>query len=76
MAFLWRFFFKLYEQARQNKSSTKPDNELNEFEQILQEHKQQGEADQALEKRVKGKKKAAARKKKAGRRSKLMQAVE
>lgn len=57
-------FVDILTKARQNKSPNKPDNELDEFERVLQEHKQQGEADQALEKRVvKGKKKAAAKKK-------------
>ncbi|KAF9233399.1 non-SMC mitotic condensation complex subunit 1-domain-containing protein [Melanogaster broomeanus] len=54
-------------QARSNKSANKPDTELNEFESILEEHKRQGEEDQAFEKRVEGKKVAA--KKKATRRS-------
>lgn len=81
------FLLASCDQARQNKSPNKPDNELNEFEQvspacilfvqslsdpvrfkILEEHKRQGEADQALENRVKGKKAAA--KKKASKKSK------
>ena len=46
-------------QARSNKSANKPDTELNEFEQILEKHKQEGQDDQALEKRVETKKAAA-----------------
>ncbi|KAJ7598958.1 non-SMC mitotic condensation complex subunit 1-domain-containing protein [Mycena floridula] len=49
-------FAEILVKARQNKSPNKPDNELNDFEQILEEHKIQGEADQELEQRVKGKK--------------------
>ncbi|KAH7930002.1 hypothetical protein BV22DRAFT_1028970 [Leucogyrophana mollusca] len=60
-------FTEILAKARSNKSANKPDSELNEFEGILEEHKQQGEEDQALEKRVEGKKAAA--KKKATRRS-------
>ncbi|KAF8591370.1 hypothetical protein K439DRAFT_1327448 [Ramaria rubella] len=56
--------------ARSNKSANKPDSELNEFETILTEHKEQGEQDQALEKRVEGKKAAA--KKRATRRSEYL----
>ncbi|KAF8888609.1 non-SMC mitotic condensation complex subunit 1-domain-containing protein [Infundibulicybe gibba] len=52
-------FTEILAKARQNKSKDKPDSELNEFEQILEEHKKQGEEDQALEKRVEGKKAAA-----------------
>ncbi|KZT06979.1 uncharacterized protein LAESUDRAFT_652146 [Laetiporus sulphureus 93-53] len=53
--------------ARANKSANKPDAELNEFENILEEHRRQGEEDQAFEKRVEGRK--AAVKKRATRRS-------
>ncbi|KAF5379043.1 hypothetical protein D9615_006036 [Tricholomella constricta] len=53
-----------YVQARSNKSKDKPDSDLDEFEKILEEHRAQGEEDQALEKRV-GKKKAAAARKRA-----------
>ncbi|KIK92248.1 hypothetical protein PAXRUDRAFT_830137 [Paxillus rubicundulus Ve08.2h10] len=60
-------FTEILTKARSNKSANKPDTELNEFESILEEHKRQGEEDQAFEKRVEGKKKAA--KKKATRRS-------
>lgn len=54
-------FTEILAKARTNKSKDKPDSELDEFEKILEEHKLQGEEDQALEKRV-GKKKAAAKK--------------
>lgn len=73
-----------HQQARANKSKDKPDSELNEFDEaslmlailrvltlhfkILKEHRRQGVEDQALEKRVEGKKAAA--KKRASRRSK------
>ncbi|KII87644.1 hypothetical protein PLICRDRAFT_643063 [Plicaturopsis crispa FD-325 SS-3] len=60
-------FSEILAKARSNKSANKPDSELNEFEAILEEHKRQGEEDQALEKRVEGKKAAA--KKRATRRS-------
>ncbi|KAL0945257.1 hypothetical protein HGRIS_000767 [Hohenbuehelia grisea] len=52
-------FSEILQKARSNKSANKPDTELNEFEQILDKHKQQGEEDQALEKRVETKKAAA-----------------
>ncbi|KAA1474981.1 hypothetical protein DENSPDRAFT_908815 [Dentipellis sp. KUC8613] len=60
-------FQEILAKARSNKSQNKPDSELNEFENILEEHKRQGEEDQAFEKRVEGKKAAA--KKRATRRS-------
>ncbi|KIJ62112.1 hypothetical protein HYDPIDRAFT_30664 [Hydnomerulius pinastri MD-312] len=60
-------FSEILVKARSNKSANKPDTELNEFESILDEHRRQGEEDQAFEKRVEGKKAAA--KKKATRRS-------
>ncbi|THH31058.1 hypothetical protein EUX98_g3140 [Antrodiella citrinella] len=60
-------FQEILVKARSNKSPNKPDAELNEFEGILQEHRRQGEEDQALEKRVEGKKAQA--KKRATRRS-------
>ncbi|KAF7327571.1 Condensin complex subunit 1 [Mycena kentingensis (nom. inval.)] len=55
------------ESALSNKSPNKPDTELAEFEQILEEHRAQGEEDRNLEKRAQGKKAAA--KKKASKRS-------
>lgn len=55
--------------AKANKSANKPDNELKEFEKILADFKEQGEEDQALEKRVEVKKAVA--KRKATRRGKL-----
>ncbi|KAH9924065.1 non-SMC mitotic condensation complex subunit 1-domain-containing protein [Fomitopsis serialis] len=60
-------FQEILTKARANKSANKPDAELNEFESILEEHKRQGEEDQAFEKRVEGKKAAA--KKRATRRT-------
>ncbi|KAI0074195.1 hypothetical protein K474DRAFT_1665696 [Panus rudis PR-1116 ss-1] len=60
-------FQEILTKARQNKSSNKPDAELNEFEAILEEHRRQGEEDQAFEKRVQGKKAQA--KKRVTRRS-------
>ncbi|KAF7983455.1 hypothetical protein HWV62_21732 [Athelia sp. TMB] len=60
-------FVEILAKARANKSANKPDTELNEFEAILEEHKQQGAEDQALEKRVHTKKAAA--KKRATRRT-------
>ncbi|KAF8524318.1 non-SMC mitotic condensation complex subunit 1-domain-containing protein [Hysterangium stoloniferum] len=60
-------FNDLLVKARTNRSANKPDSELKEFETILTEHKQQGEEDQALEKRVEGKRAAA--KKRATRRN-------
>ncbi|KAJ6460387.1 non-SMC mitotic condensation complex subunit 1-domain-containing protein [Mycena vitilis] len=59
-------FTEILIKARQNKSPNKPDTELAEFEQILEDHKLQGEEDRDLEKRVQGKKAAA--KKKASKR--------
>ncbi|KAJ3479305.1 hypothetical protein NLI96_g9147 [Meripilus lineatus] len=60
-------FQEILTKARANKSSNKPDAELNEFENILEEHRRQGAEDQAFEKRVEGKKAAA--KKRATRRT-------
>ncbi|KAK7694121.1 hypothetical protein QCA50_003697 [Cerrena zonata] len=60
-------FQEILTKARQNKSSNKPDAELNEFEAILEDHRRQGEEDQAFEKRVEGNKARA--KKRATRRS-------
>jgi len=54
-------FSDILAKARLNKSATKPDSELKEFENILDEHRRQGEEDNALAKRAEGKK-AAARK--------------
>ncbi|CAE6344453.1 unnamed protein product [Rhizoctonia solani] len=45
-------FNEILSKARQNKSSNKPDTELNEFEAILQEHKNKGEQDNELAKRT------------------------
>ncbi|KAJ7178708.1 non-SMC mitotic condensation complex subunit 1-domain-containing protein [Mycena crocata] len=59
-------FSEILNKARQNKSPNKPDTELAEFEQILEDHKMQGEEDRDLEKRVQGKKAAA--KKRASKR--------
>ncbi|KAF8556860.1 hypothetical protein OG21DRAFT_1506074 [Imleria badia] len=59
-------FAEILVKARGNKGN-KPEAELNEFESILDEYRRQGVEDQALEKRVEGKKAAA--KKKATRRS-------
>ncbi|KAF8207249.1 non-SMC mitotic condensation complex subunit 1-domain-containing protein [Mycena galopus ATCC 62051] len=59
-------FTEILNKARQNKSPNKPDTELAEFEQILEDNKLQGEEDRDLEKRVQGKKAAA--KKKASKR--------
>ncbi|TFK38244.1 non-SMC mitotic condensation complex subunit 1-domain-containing protein [Crucibulum laeve] len=63
-------FSEILTKARTNKSKDKPDSELDEFEKILAEHRDQGEADQALEKRVEGKKAVA--KKRATRQSELV----
>ncbi|KAF8644919.1 hypothetical protein AX16_008201 [Volvariella volvacea WC 439] len=63
-AVVYERFTEILAKARLNKSKDKPDSELNEFEQILSEHRKQGEEDQALQKRVEGKK-AAARKRAA-----------
>ncbi|KAF8988934.1 non-SMC mitotic condensation complex subunit 1 [Cyathus striatus] len=52
-------FTEILAKARMNKSKDKPDAELDEFEKILEEHRQQGEEDQAFERRVEGKKAAA-----------------
>ncbi|KAF9528388.1 non-SMC mitotic condensation complex subunit 1-domain-containing protein [Crepidotus variabilis] len=60
-------FAEILQKARANKSKDKPDSELDEFEKILQEHKLQGQEDEALQKRVEGKKAAA--KKKAAKRA-------
>ncbi|KAJ7086035.1 non-SMC mitotic condensation complex subunit 1-domain-containing protein [Mycena belliarum] len=59
-------FTEILNKARQNKSPNKPDTELAEFEQILEENRMQGEEDRDLEKRVQGKKAAA--KKRASKR--------
>jgi condensin complex subunit 1 len=67
-------FSEILSKARSNKSANKPDTELNEFESILDEHRRQGEEDQAFEKRVEGKKAAA--KRKATRRSARKKVVE
>ncbi|KAG2072264.1 hypothetical protein BDR04DRAFT_1134704, partial [Suillus decipiens] len=67
-------FSEILSKARSNKSANKPDTELNEFESILDECRRQGEEDQAIEKRVEGKKAAA--KRKATRRSARKKAVE
>ncbi|KAI0684926.1 non-SMC mitotic condensation complex subunit 1-domain-containing protein [Cytidiella melzeri] len=61
-------FQEILAKARTGKAQNKPDAELNEFEAILEEHKLQGQEDQALEKRVEGKKAAA--KRRANRRRK------
>ncbi|KAI0723732.1 non-SMC mitotic condensation complex subunit 1-domain-containing protein [Cerioporus squamosus] len=45
-------FQDILTKARQNKSANKPDGELNEFEQILEENRRQGEEDQEFEKAV------------------------
>ncbi|KAH9836066.1 non-SMC mitotic condensation complex subunit 1-domain-containing protein [Rhodofomes roseus] len=66
-------FQEILTKARANKSANKPDAELNEFENILEEHKRQGEEDQAFEKRVEGKRAAA--KKRATRRTARKKAV-
>ncbi|KAF8890031.1 non-SMC mitotic condensation complex subunit 1-domain-containing protein, partial [Gymnopilus junonius] len=60
-------FTEILAKARANKSKDKPEDELNEFEKILEDNKSQGQEDQALEKRVEGKKAAA--KKRAAKRS-------
>ncbi|KAJ6577303.1 non-SMC mitotic condensation complex subunit 1-domain-containing protein [Mycena capillaripes] len=62
-------FTEILNKARQNKSPNKPDTELAEFEQILEDHKLQGEEDRDLEKRVQGKK-AAAKKRASKRKAK------
>ncbi|KAF8069057.1 non-SMC mitotic condensation complex subunit 1-domain-containing protein [Lyophyllum atratum] len=62
-------FQEILVKARSNKSKDKPDSDLDEFEKILEEHRAQGEQDQALEKRVGKKKKAAARKRTATRKA-------
>ncbi|EUC53540.1 condensin complex subunit 1 [Rhizoctonia solani AG-3 Rhs1AP] len=45
-------FNDILAKAKQNKSANKPDTELNEFENILKEHKNQGEQDNELAKRT------------------------
>lgn len=55
-------FQEILAKARSNKSSNKPDAELNEFEAMLDEHRKQGEDDNALERRAAAGKKAAAKK--------------
>ncbi|RPD66651.1 hypothetical protein L226DRAFT_557654 [Lentinus tigrinus ALCF2SS1-7] len=52
-------FQDILTKARQNKSANKPDGELNEFEQILEENRRQGAEDQEFEKSVQGRKAAA-----------------
>ncbi|KAG6377328.1 non-SMC mitotic condensation complex subunit 1-domain-containing protein [Boletus reticuloceps] len=64
---VFEYFGEILSKARSNKGANKPDSDLNEFQSILDEHRRQGEEDQAFEKRVEGKKAAA--KKKATRRS-------
>ncbi|KAG9019943.1 Condensin complex subunit [Tulasnella sp. UAMH 9824] len=59
-------FSEILAKARSNKSTNKPDSELKEFEAILQEHRDKGAEDQALEKTMK--KKADQAKKRATRR--------
>ncbi|KAJ7677367.1 non-SMC mitotic condensation complex subunit 1-domain-containing protein [Mycena rosella] len=59
-------FTEILVKARQNKSPNKPDTELAEFEQILEDNRMQGAEDRDLEKRVQGKKAAA--KKRASKR--------
>ncbi|KAF9029542.1 hypothetical protein BDZ89DRAFT_1065324 [Hymenopellis radicata] len=54
-------FNQILVKARQNKGAGKPDTELNEFAVILEQNKEQGEQDNALEQRVQGKKAAAKR---------------
>ena len=54
-------FTEILSKAKANKSANKPDSELREFEKILADFKEQGEEDQALEKRVEVKKAAAKR---------------
>ncbi|KAF4564796.1 Condensin complex subunit [Pleurotus pulmonarius] len=56
---VYQRFTEILQKARTNKSTNKPDTELDEFEKILEEHKLQGEEDQALEKRAESKKAAA-----------------
>jgi len=68
-------FTEILVKARSNKSKDKPDNELNEFEELLEEHKRQGEEDEALEKRVE-KKAAKKRASKRTTRKKPVQAEE
>ncbi|KAF8474388.1 non-SMC mitotic condensation complex subunit 1-domain-containing protein [Russula ochroleuca] len=60
-------FQEILVKARSNKTANKSDAELNEFENVLEENRKQGEEDQAFEKRVEGKKAAA--KKRATRRT-------
>lgn len=55
-------FTEILQKARANKSANKPDNEMKEFEKILNDFKEQGQEDHALEKRVEVKKAAAKRK--------------
>ncbi|KAI0816821.1 non-SMC mitotic condensation complex subunit 1-domain-containing protein [Trametes gibbosa] len=60
-------FQEILTKARSNKSANKPDAELNEFENILEENRRQGAEDQDFEKRVEGRKAIA--KKRATRRT-------
>ncbi|KAH7098364.1 non-SMC mitotic condensation complex subunit 1-domain-containing protein [Auriculariales sp. MPI-PUGE-AT-0066] len=68
---VFEYFSEILAKARQRQSkavgASKPEAELNEFESILQEAKEQGEEDLALEKRAETKKAAA--KKRASRRT-------
>ncbi|KAJ6465485.1 non-SMC mitotic condensation complex subunit 1-domain-containing protein [Mycena vulgaris] len=68
-------FTEILNKARQNKSPNKPDTELAEFEQILEDNRMQGEEDRDLEKRVQGKK-AAAKKRASKRKGRKKAAVE
>ncbi|KAG8832801.1 Condensin complex subunit [Serendipita sp. 399] len=54
-------FTEILQKARTNKSANKPDSEMKEFEKILSDFKEQGQEDQALEKRVEIKKAVAKR---------------
>ncbi|CDO69101.1 hypothetical protein BN946_scf185042.g3 [Trametes cinnabarina] len=60
-------FQEILTKARANKSASKPDAELNEFEQMLEESRRQGAEDQDFEKSVQGRKAIA--KKRATRRT-------
>ncbi|KAI9068415.1 hypothetical protein FKP32DRAFT_1587688 [Trametes sanguinea] len=60
-------FQEILTKARANKSANKPDAELNEFEQMLEENRRQGAEDQDFEKSVQGRKAIA--KKRATRRT-------
>ncbi|KAG9221591.1 hypothetical protein CCMSSC00406_0007230 [Pleurotus cornucopiae] len=71
---VYQRFTEILQKARTNKSTNKPDTELDEFEKILEEHKLQGEEDQALEKRAESKK-AAAKKRATRKKSSRKKAV-